>query len=146
MMNDTAFQLPNFMPAIPEIFMLSMACVILIADLYVTDRNRVFTYLLSLAALVGTAVLTIAMHTGETVYTFNGSFVSDTMADVLKVFVYLITAVAFVYSRNYLAERGLFKGEFFVLGLFGVLGMMILISAHNLLTLYLGLELLSLSL
>jgi NADH-quinone oxidoreductase subunit N len=146
MMNDTAFQLPNFMPAIPEIFMLSMACVILIADLYVTDRNRIFTYLLSLAALVGTAVLTIAMHTAETVYTFNGSFVSDTMADVLKIFVYLITAVAFVYSRNYLAERGLFKGEFFVLGLFGVLGMMILISAHNLLTIYLGLELLSLSL
>jgi NADH-quinone oxidoreductase subunit N len=140
------FAMPNFLPAVPEIFVLSMACVILIADLYISDKNRVFTYLLSLATLMVAAVLTVAFHAGEPVYTFNGSFVSDAMGDVLKVFVYLVTAVVFIYSRGYLAARDLFRGEFFVLGLFGVLGMMILISAHNLLTIYLGLELLSLSL
>ena len=140
------FQVPNFVPAIPEIFLLSMACIILIADLFFTDKNRVFTYLLSLLTLAVTAVLTVTLHSTEAVYTFSGSFVSDSMADVLKVFVYLVTAVVFIYSRTYLMARNLFKGEFFVLGLFAVLGMMILISAHSLLTLYLGLELMSLSL
>jgi NADH-quinone oxidoreductase subunit N len=146
MMNTASFPMPNFLPAVPEIFVLCMACVILIADLYISDKNRVFTYLLSLATLMVAAVLTVAFHAGEPVYTFNGSFVSDAMGDVLKVFVYLVTAVVFIYSRGYLAARDLFRGEFFVLGLFGVLGMMILISAHNMLTIYLGLELLSLSL
>jgi len=141
-----SFQMPNLVPAIPEIFLLSMACIILIADLFFTDKNRVFTYLLSLLTLAVTAVLTVTLHTTEVVYTFSGSFVSDSMGDVLKVFVYLVTAVVFIYSRSYLIARNLFKGEFFVLGLFAVLGMMILISAHSLLTLYLGLELMSLSL
>lgn len=141
-----SFQMPNLVPAIPEIFLLSMACVILIADLFFTDKNRVFTYLLSLLTLAVTAVLTVTLHSTEVVYTFSGSFVSDSMGDVLKVFVYLVTAVVFIYSRSYLIARNLFKGEFFVLGLFAVLGMMILISAHSLLTLYLGLELMSLSL
>ena len=64
----------------------------------------------------------------------------------LKVFIYLVTALAFLYSRHYLSERDLFKGEFYVLGLFGMLGMMVMVSAHSMLTVYLGLELLSLSL
>ncbi|MCF6257414.1 MAG: NADH-quinone oxidoreductase subunit NuoN [Gammaproteobacteria bacterium] len=140
------FQMPDLMPALPEIFLLTMACIILLADLFISDKNRVLTYLLSLATLGVTAALTVAMHTPETVYTFDGSFVSDTMGDVLKVFVYLVTAVAFIYSRDYLLARNIFKGEYFVLGLFAVLGMMVLISAHSMLTLYLGLELLSLSL
>ena len=139
-------EIPNFVPAIPELFILSMACIILIADLYVSQSRRVITYLLSLATLVVAAMITINLHSTETVYTFSGTFVKDAMADVLKLFVYLVTAIAFIYSRGYLAERNLFKGEFYVLGLFGVLGMMILISAHNFLSIYLGLELLSLSL
>jgi len=143
---QSSFQIPDFMPALPEIFLLSMACVILIADLFFTDKNRVFTYLLSLLALAITAAITVATHGVETVYTFEASFVRDSMGDILKVFVYLITAVVFIYSRTYLLARNIFKGEFFVLALFAVLGMMVLISAHNLLTIYLGLELLSLSL
>lgn len=145
MMTQENFEIPNFLPAVPEIFLLSMACIILIADLYISDKNRNLTYLLSLLSLALTAILTISLNSGQTVYTFNGSFVSDNMADVLKLFVYLVTAVVFVYSKPYLQARNLFKSEFFVLGLFGVLGMMVLISAHNLLTIYLGLELLSLS-
>lgn len=144
MMTPDSFQMPNFMPALPEIFLLAMACIILIADLYVSDDRRVITYVLSLLALAVTAVLTLSQYSTETVYTFDGSFVSDPMSAILKLFVYLVSAVVFVYSRPYLQARNLFRGEFFVLGLFGVLGMMILISAHNLLTIYLGLELLSL--
>jgi len=140
------FQMPDLMPALPEIFLLTMACIILLADLFISDKNRVFTYLLSLATLAVTAALTVTLHTPEPVYTFDGLFVSDTMGDVLKVFVYLVTAVAFIYSRDYLLTRKIFQGEYFVLGLFAVLGMMVLISAHNMLSIYLGLELLSLSL
>lgn len=145
MISTNTFQMPNLIPAIPEIFVLAATCIILIADLYVRDENKVITYLMSIATLVIAAVLTISLHTGDTVLTFSGSFISDPMGDVLKVFVYLVTAAVFVYSRNYLIARNLFKGEFFILGLFGVLGMMVLISAHNMLTIYLGLELLSLS-
>lgn len=145
MITQDSFQIPDFLPAVPEIFLLSMACVILIADLYISDKNRSVTYVLSLLSLAVTALLTISLLAPGTVYTFNGTFVSDSMANILKLFVYLVTAVVFVYSRSYLQARNLFKSEFFVLGLFGVLGMMVLISAHNLLTIYLGLELLSLS-
>ena len=137
--------MPNFIPAIPEIFVLSMACIILIADLYISDERRVITYLLSLATLVVAAMLTINLHGTETVYSFSGTFIKDPMSDVLKLFIYLVSAIVFIYARGYLADRNLFKGEFYVLGLFGVLGMMIMVSAHNFLTIYLGLELLSLS-
>lgn len=137
--------MPNFFPAIPEMFVLTMACLILVIDLYVSQQNRVFTYLLSQATLVVAALLTLYIHSGERVLTFANTFVGDSMSDVLKVFVYLVTAVTFIYSRDYLRARNMFRGEFYVLGLFGVLGMMIIISAHNFLTVYLGLELLSLS-
>jgi NADH-quinone oxidoreductase subunit N len=138
--------MPDFIPAIPEMFVLSMACIILIADLYISDENRFITYLLSLATLVGASLLTINLHTGESVLTFNGTFISDTMGDVLKIFIYLVTGVVFIYARGYLQDRNMFKGEFYVLGLFGVLGMMVMVSAHNFLSIYLGLELLSLCL
>lgn len=140
------FQMPDLMPALPEIFLLTMVCIILLADSFFSDKNRVFTYLLSLLTLAVTAALTVTLHTAEPVYTFDGLFVKDSMGDVLKVFVYLVTAVVFIYSRDYLLARNIFKGEYFVLGLFAVLGMMVLISAHNLLSIYLGLEILSLSL
>ncbi len=140
------FEIPNFVPALPEIFVLTMACVILMADLFISDRNRVITYFMSLATLVGAAALTIGLSDGERHITFSGSFVSDSLGDVLKVFIYLVTAVVFVYSRQYLQQRNLFRGEYFVLALFGVLGMMVMVSAHSMLTVYLGLELLSLSL
>lgn len=144
-MASTAFEMPNMAPAMPEIFVLTMACVILVYDLFLTDRNRVVTYLMSIGTLVGAAILTYFYHSEHPVITFSGTFVSDSMADVLKFFVYLITAGVFLYARRYLHDRDLFKGEFYVLGLFGVLGMMVLVSAHNLLSLYLGLELLALS-
>ena len=73
-------------------------------------------------------------------------FVRDALSDLLKLAIYLVTLCVFVYSRDYLRDRGMYRGEYFVLGLFGVVGMMIMASASHFLTLYLGLELLSLSL
>jgi len=140
------FQIPNFTPAIPEMFVLAMACLILIIDLFVKQENRIVSYLLTQVTLVVAAGLTYYLFNGEEVITFNGMFVSDNFSSVLKIFIYLITAVCFLYSRKYLIEQKFFRGEFFVLGLFGVLGMMIIVSAHSFLTIYLGLELLSLSL
>jgi len=143
---DLGFEIPNFMTALPEIFVLVMACVVLIVDLYLSDQKRVITYHLSLATLTGAALLTVLTSGGGAELTFSDTFLNDNMARVLKLFIYLITAVVFVYSRDYLVERQLFKGEYFVLGLFGVLGMMVMVSAHSFLTVYLGLELLSLCL
>jgi NADH-quinone oxidoreductase subunit N len=142
----TMTTLPNFLLVLPEIFVLSMACVILVVDLYTDDRHRWVAYLLSQVTLAGAAVITLAMMSGQPQVGFHNTFVADPMASVLKLCVYLVTFGVFLYSRGYLQERNLFKGEYFVLGLFGVLGMMVMISGHNFLTLYLGLELLSLSL
>ena len=137
---------PNIVPALPEIFILVMVCIILVVDLFLTDKNRIITYLLSQATLLGAAVLTVSLISNRPEMTFSDTFINDSFANILKMFVYLITASVFVYSRDYLMIRQLFKGEFFVLSLFAVLGMMVMISAHSLLTIYLGLELLSLSL
>lgn len=142
---DLGFETPNFLPAAPEIFVLTMACAVLIVDLFLSDRTRVWTYYLSLLTLAGAAVITALGTSGDATLTFSDTFLNDGMAKVLKLFIYLITAVVFVYSRDYLAERDLFRGEYFVLGLFGVLGMMVMVSAHSFLTIYLGLELLALA-
>ena len=132
-------------PAFPELFLLLAVCVILIADLYVSDENRIVTYGLTQAALFGCIFLTWAWATREPVYTFSGMFVDDLMADVLKLLVCFGVMLVLAYSRPYLAARGMFRGEFFALMLFATLGMMIMISANHLLVLYLGLELMMLS-
>jgi len=141
-----SFEMPNIIPAIPEIFLLGMICTILVIDLFLSDRSRIITYLLAQLALLGSLFLTLNGMSTETVLTFSDTFVRDPMSDILKIAIYLATFITFLYSKDYLRDRGIFKGEFYILGLFGALGMMILVSAHNLLTLYLGLELLSLSL
>ena len=138
--------LSNLHLAIPEIFILCMACIILVVDLFLTDRNRHITYWLSQITLIVAFILSLNLFSQETVLLFSQTFVADPMSSVLKLCVYIATFVTFLYSKDYLKERNIFCGEYFVLGLFGVLGMMIMISAHSFLTLYLGLELLSLSL
>ncbi len=141
-----SFEIPNVMPALPEIFILSMACIILVVDLFLSQASRGATYMLSQATLIIAVLITVATFTNTPVLSFSDTFIRDGIADVLKIAVYIATFMAFLYAKDYLKDRGLFKGEFYVLGLFAVLGMMILISAHNFLTIYLGLELLSLSL
>lgn len=136
----------EFAPLLPEIFVLSMACVILLVDLYLTDQNRYISYLLAIGTMAIAGVISFATIPAEAQVVLNGTFINDSMATILKLFVYLLTAGVFVYSREYLIARNLFKGEFYVLAIFAVLGMMVMISAHSMLTIYLGLELLSLSL
>ena len=114
--------------------------------MFLKPEQRHITLYLAQASLLGALLLTIASSGDERVLTFQGRFVRDPMGDILKAFIYIITMGVFLYSRDYLKERGLFKGEYYVLGLFAVLGMMVMVSAHSFLTLYLGLELLSLSL
>lgn len=140
------FAMPNLTPALPEMFLLAAAAVILVVDLYLSDDNRYITYILTQVALLGCGIITVATSQTGTVYTFSGMFVDDNMADVLKLMVYIAVSAMLVYSRDYLALRGMFRGEFFSLVLFAMLGMMVMISASHFLTLYLGLELMSLSL
>lgn len=140
------FAMPDITPAWPEIFVLAMASIILVVDLFLSDRLRAWTYLLTLGTLVGAALLTVGLATGREVVSFSGMFVRDPMGDVLKLVSYLLMGLVLLYSREYLRDRDLFKGEFYVLSLTALLGVMVLISAGNFLTIYLGLELLSLSL
>ena len=136
----------NLMTIMPEIFVLAMASFILIADLFVSDRNRYITYSLALLTLFGAFWITSATFDGRSTLAFSNMFVDDPMSDVLKLFTYIAVATVMVYSREYLKQRDLYKGEFYVLVLFAMLGMMVMISANHFLTLYLGLELMSLSL
>jgi len=140
------FVIPDIAPAAPELVLLVMACVVLVVDVYMGDRWRRLTYQLSQVTVVATAVLCIAATPAEPVLTFSGTFVSDGLSGALKVVMLLIGYYAFFYTRTYFEERGELRGEYFVLGLFSLLGMMVLVSANSLLTVYLGLELMSLCL
>jgi len=140
------FLLPDFTPAYPEIFLLLMVCVVMLADLFAGERNRYLAFYLSLLTLAGCALVTCGIYSTEVRYTFTGMFVGDAMSDTLKLLIYVTVAAVLIYSRSYISTRGLLRGEFFSLALFATLGMMVMVSANHLITLYLGLELLSLSL
>ena len=137
----------DLVPLAPEMFLLGATCVLLLIDLFLSDQRRGLVHFLALLTLAGTVLL--AMRGGFTPDTdttaFGGMFVRDVMADTLKVFICVVTAAAFVYAKPYLLDRDLFKGEFYVLCLTCVLGMLVMVSAGNLLIAYLGLELQALS-
>ncbi|HEX8604498.1 MAG TPA: NADH-quinone oxidoreductase subunit NuoN, partial [Pseudoduganella sp.] len=118
---------------------------------YLPAGKRNVTYLLSLLALAGTAVFTYAdFASGATTYAFNNMVVSDPMGNLLKLFTYLCVGVTLVYARQYSTDRGMLGGnlggEFYALALFSTIGQMVMISANSFLSIYLGLELMSLSL
>ena len=130
----------------PEILLLSMACLILVVDTFSNDPARRITFALSQLTLIALTVLVVYLNTGITRFAFGNSFVSDNMSVALKVIIFIVTFIVFIYSHEYLKKHEWVKGEYYVLGLFAVLGMMVMVSAHSLLSVYLGLELLSLSL
>ena len=140
------YNLVTMQPVLPEMFLLAAACLILVVDLFLTDRTRLLTYGLSLAALIGAVALTQFAAGPERQVILDGSFVRDPLADVLKTGLLLVTLFGFVYAKDYLRGQGILRGEYYVLGLFAVLGMMVMISANSFLTAYLGLELLALCL
>jgi len=126
--------------------LLSLICVVLIADLFVDNEHRVMTFWMSIAALAITAWSLFASAPVDRVIVFDGSYVSDPLSQILKLTAVGFVAISFLYARDYLRANDLHKGEYYILGLFGLLGMMIMISANSLLTMYLGLETLALSL
>ena len=142
----------NLIPVYPEIFLLIATSAILLIDMFLPDAKRVITYVLSLLALVVCAVLTFTNYaSGETVYTFSNMFVSDPLSSLLKLFSYLAIGLTLIYGRQYNSDRGIvggghLGGEFYALTLFALLGQMVMISGNSFLSIYLGLELMSLSL
>jgi NADH-quinone oxidoreductase subunit N len=144
----------NWLVVYPETLLLVAACVIALVDLQVTDPKRCLTFWLSQAALAVVALMHgLSLHTGlgvqgaaASVYGMQGLVVSDPMGHMLAMCASLAMMLTLAYARPYVGERELLKGEFFVLALFVLLGISVMISANNFLVIYVGLELMSLSL
>jgi len=143
--NTATFSMATLAPAIPEILLLALVCTLLVVDLFLDEEVRETTYWLTLLSLVGVGLITLGTIGLPTRITFQGMFVADLMSQMLKVATLFSVAATILYGRTYLKVRGLLKGEFLSLALFATLGMMVMISAHHFLTLYLGLELMTLS-
>jgi NADH-quinone oxidoreductase subunit N len=139
----------NMLLAAPEFWVLSMACLILVVDLFVSEDRRGIIHMLAMITLIFAAIITVRSDYQSvglrSAYSFNGSFVRDSMGDVLKLFSYLVLGLVFIYSKFYLRQFRMFRADFYTLSLFALLGVMLLISAGNLVMIYLGLELTALS-
>ena len=135
--------------AAPEIWILVMACVIMVVDLYLPEERRGIIHMLAMLTVIFAAIITLRgdfLSGGAAAVTaFKGSFVRDAMGDVLKVFAYLLMALIYIYSKFYLRNFRMFRSDFYTLSLEALLGVMLLISANSMLMIYLGLELISLS-
>jgi NADH-quinone oxidoreductase subunit N len=148
------FVAPQLIFIAPEIFLLVMACVILLLDTVVKSPRRTISFALTQLTLAGCVFLTLALDyyqareaMPKVIHTFGNMFVRDMMSEFLKFLVYLAVMATLFYSRAYIAARqAIPKGEYLVMALLATLGMMVMISANHFLTLYLGLEILSLSL
>lgn len=139
------FQVPNIQFALPEMFLLGMACVILLLVAFTGARRVEWVYGLSQLTLLSTALI-IFWSIGDGGLTFADTYVKDSLSDLLKLSICLVNVLVLLYSSAYLKARQLMQGEFYVLAIFATLGMLIMVSAYHFLTLYLGLELLSLCL
>ena len=139
------FNAAELLFALPELFLLSAVSLILLFDLFVGKSLKKFTYYLTQLALLLTGVLAFNLI-GESAIIFSGTFVLDPLASIFKVFILGFAFIALVYTRHYLKMHDLLRNEYFILALMSILGMMIMVSGHSLLTLYLGLEIMSLSL
>ncbi len=136
----------DLITALPELTVLSMAMFILLLDLFIKPNNRIVVYGLAQFTLLAAAYFTVSTYNPAVGYAFSNMFVDDPLADVLKLMTYLGTSVMLVYTRQYMQLRGMFRGEYYAMVLFAMLGMMIMISGQSMLTIYMGLELLSLCL
>ena len=133
----------DLLPLLPELVLVGAAFALLMLDLFLDERRRIVTHVLSIGVLLVVAAM-IGAGVGGQGAVLNGMFLRDGMADVLKVTVCVVTALSLVYAWSYLRERRLYQGEVPVLMLFAVAGMMLLISAGSLVMVYLGLEMLAL--
>ncbi|MBA5604623.1 NADH-quinone oxidoreductase subunit NuoN [Duganella sp. FT3S] len=141
----------NMIPLYAEVFLLVAASAILLIDMFLSEGKRSITYVLSLLTLLVCGYFSYVDYAaGTTVYTFNNMFVSDPMSNLLKLFTYVSVGMTLIYARQYATDRGMLSGnlggEFYVLALFSLLGQMVMISGNSLLSIYLGIELMSLAL
>lgn len=136
----------DFLNVLPELTVLGMAMFILLVDLFIKPQNRFVIYGLAQFTLFAAALFTFQTHTLGVSYAFNDMFVDDSLGDVLKLMTYLGTSIMLVYTRQYQKQHNMFRGEYYAMVLFSMLGMMVMISGQNMLTIYMGLELLSLCL
>jgi NADH-quinone oxidoreductase subunit N len=137
----------NWLAVYPEVVLLVMACVVAMVDLWVTDPRRTPTYWLTQASLAVVALMHLdRFDTGATVYAMQQMVVADPMGHLLGFFATVAVMISLVYARPYAAEREMLKGELFTLSMFSLLGISVMLSANNFLVIYLGLELMSLSL
>ena len=139
------FNVAELLFALPELFLLFAISLILLFDLFVSQRLKQFTYYLTQIALLITGFLAFNLI-GENATIFSGTFVLDSLGSTFKVFILGFAIIALVYTRHYLKAHELLRNEYFILAMMSILGMMVMVSGHSLLTLYLGLEIMSLSL
>lgn len=138
--------LDNIHLALPEMIILVTACLALLAELFLRPRFSFIVLQISSVGLILAALVSLLYLGQYPIVILHGLFVSDDMAQLMKAFMLISVLLCFIYSPSYMKERQIPMGDFYVLGLFSTLGMMTLVSAHSLLTVYLGLELLSLPL
>jgi NADH-quinone oxidoreductase subunit N len=146
MLMSFTFDYASLIPILPEIAILVLASIVLVVDLYLTEEQKGVNHVLAIVGLLIVIAITGFVGGGERQVVFDGSYVRDPMSDALKILIFVVSLFAFVYAKDYLRDRNMWVGEYYVLGLFAVLGMMIMVSANSLLVLYLGLELLALCL
>ena len=145
-MPQTDITFASLAPALPEIYLTLMICVVLMVDVFAgPKRSGLSATFTQFTLLLGAALTGFVSHVGERTVLFDGLYVADELAWVLKLCGFLFVAFALLYSRTYLERRGILKGEYFVLALTALLGVFVLASANSLLTVYVGVELLALS-
>jgi NADH-quinone oxidoreductase subunit N len=138
---------PNATAMAPLTLLLLLACVVAMVDLFDTDPRRTVTYRLTQLSLALVAALNLwYFDNGFTIYAMQRMVVADPMGHLLGFFAALATMVTLAYARPYAGPRDMLKGELFTLALFSLMGIMVMLSANNFLVIYLGLELMSLSL
>src|SRR3954452_3737232 len=134
-------------PILPEIALLVMACVVALTDLWAPGKDRIVTYCLAQVSLTAVAVLQLwYFWGGATYYAMQRMVVADPMGHLLGLFATLAMMTALVYARPYAAQREMLRGELFTLSMFSLLGILVMVAANNFLVVYLGLELMLLSL
>ncbi len=136
----------DYIGALPEILLLALLCAVLLVGVFSADEDQNAAYWLAQFALLAVFAANTYIGARTRLVLFEGMYVRDSMAIVLKNFILAFAIIGLVYARDYLRARRIVSAEFYVLALMAVLGMMVLVSAGSLLTVYLGLELLSLSL
>lgn len=144
---QSTITLHHILTALPEIYLAAAICVVLLVDVFAGAAARRITPTLTLLVIaIGVALTTFVAVAPARVVIFSGMYVADPLATFLKLLGFLFTGVALLYSRSYLDARGLLKGEYYVLVLTALLGIFVIASAGSLLTIYIGVELLALSL